>query len=483
MKVELQNISKYYGSACANDNITLTVEPGTIHGILGENGAGKSTLMKILSGYCRKTSGTVILDGIPVDIVSPAHSLEKGIGMLYQDPMDFPSLLVFDNFMLGKRGRILRGGKKDNKAFSDITSYFGFDLEPDELVSELTPGKRQQLELVRLLHLGMKTLILDEPTTGISDEQKEILFRALKKLAAEGRSVILVSHKLSDIKALCDKVSVLCGGRIAGETKKPFLENELLMMMFEDMPSSIPTHSTAEPGGELLSMENISAGGGRKGLRNCSIRVREAEVVGLAGLEGSGQGVFLRIAAGLVGSVKGTIKLGGRRMNKENYHAFNRAGVAFLPGDRLEEGSIAGLSVAEHFILKGASATVTDSKYFASKQIARFQIKGTPDTFVESLSGGNLQRLLISLLPKNPRLLLLENPTRGLDISSARRIWQELHSYNESGASIIFSSPDLDEIISESDRVLVFFNGRIIRDVKTEITDMGELCRNIAGIT
>jgi general nucleoside transport system ATP-binding protein len=483
MKVELQNISKYYGSVCANDNITLTVEPGTIHGILGENGAGKSTLMKILSGYCRKTNGTVILDGVPVTIESPAHSLEKGIGMLYQDPMDFPSLPVFDNFMLGKKSRIARSRKKDSKAFDDITSFFGFDLEADELVSKLTPGKRQQLELVRLMHLGMKTLILDEPTTGISAQQKEVLFNALKKLALEGKSVILVSHKLSDIKALCDKVSVLRGGRVTGDAEKPFSENKLLKMMFGDMPSSIPTHSVVEPGGELLSMENISAGGGRKGLRNCSVTIREGEVIGLAGLEGSGQGVFLRTAAGLTKSVKGAVGLGGKCMNKENYHAFSRAGVAFLPGNRLEEGSIPGLSIAEHFILKGTSATIPESKVFASKQIARFQIKGTPDTFVESLSGGNLQRLIISLLPEHPRLLLLENPTRGLDISSARRIWQELHSYNESGVSIVFSSPDLDEIVSESDRVLVFFNGCVVRDVKSEITDMNELGRNIAGIT
>ena len=180
MKVELQKITKYYGLTCANDNITLTVEPGTIHGILGENGAGKSTLMKIISGYCRKTSGAIILDGAPVVIKNPAHSLEKGIGMLYQDPMDFPSLSVFDNFMLGKRSQYFKSRKKDNKAFDEITSVFEFDLDPDEPVSGLTPGKRQQLELARLLHLGMKTLILDEPTTGISEQQKEILFKRRK---------------------------------------------------------------------------------------------------------------------------------------------------------------------------------------------------------------------------------------------------------------------------------------------------------------
>ena len=169
-------------------------------------------------------------------------------------------------------------------------------------------------------------------------------------------------------------------------------------------------------------------------------------------------------------------------MNRESYHTFNRSGVAFLPGNRLEEGSIAGLNIAEHFILTGASQTISDSKEFASKKIDRFQIKGTPDTYVESLSGGNLQRLLISLLPEKPRLLLLENPTRGLDINSARRIWQELRTYNESGAAVVFSSTDLDEIISVSDRVLVFFNGRIVRDVKAETTTASELGRNIAGV-
>jgi len=482
MKVELNSVTKHFGTTCANDNITLTVEPGTIHGILGENGAGKSTLMKILSGYCRKTSGTIALDGSVVDIESPAGSLQKGVGMLYQDPMDFPSLSVFDNFMVGQKSRLSQGKIKGRRAFNEITSVFDFDLDPEEPVFALTPGQRQQLELARLLHLGMKTLILDEPTTGISEQQKETLFSALKRLALEGKSILFVSHKLSDIKALCDKVSVLRGGKIAGEATTPFSENELLLMMFGDIPSSVPVVSASDPGNVLLSLKNISAGGGRKGLINCTLTIREREIIGLAGLEGSGQGVFLRTASGVTKIMKGTIVLGEKRMNTENYHAFNRAGVAFLPGNRLEEGSISGLSVAEHFILSGASATISESRKVASRKIERYRIKGAPDTHVESLSGGNLQKLLISLLPEKPRLLLLENPTRGLDIKSARRIWRELQTYNESGAAVVFSSPDLDEIISESDRVLVFFNGRIIRDVKTERTTANELGRNIAGV-
>ena len=236
MWIELRKIHKYYGPIKANGGIDLTIEPGVVHGILGENGAGKTTLMKILSGYSRKTSGTIFVDNSPVNFKTPAQAAELGIGMLYQDPLDFPLLSVLDNFMLGQSTGIVNRKKAFRKIFKNSANSFNFSLQPDTFVKRLTVGERQQLEILRLLAKGIQVLILDEPTTGISSLQKEALFQALKKLASEGKSVILVSHKLEDVEVLCDRITVLRQGTLAGEMERPFSTNTLLEMMFGEPP-------------------------------------------------------------------------------------------------------------------------------------------------------------------------------------------------------------------------------------------------------
>ncbi len=485
MWITLTNIHKHYGNIKANNGISLSVAPGTIHGILGENGAGKSTLMKILSGFIRKTSGTILVNNDVVEFNSPAHASNMGIGMLYQDPIDFPCLSVLENFQIEKRKGIFLNHEAYLKRFTHLARHLSFELNPHDRAGDLTIGERQQLELIRLLGIGNKVLILDEPTTGISAVQKKMLFSALKKLAAEGRSIILVSHKLDDIDVLCDKVIVLCHGRVKGEMDKPFDKDSLLKMMFGKTPPT-PRRSMHTPGNPVLSMDKATAPGGRSGLVECSVLIREREVIGLAGLEGSGQEVFLRTAAGLTQPKTGKIQIKSTAMKGKNYHLFNKEGVTFLPAARLEEGLISGLHISEHVILKNERKPFIIPHKAALKQSTRqikeFYIKGTPDSPVESLSGGNQQRLLLSMLPKKPDLLLLENPTRGLDLESVRWIWQQLLKLSESKTSIVFSSSDLDEIIEVANRVLVFFEGRIIKDLNTYETDRNELGRAISGI-
>lgn len=484
MVIALRNIHKVYGTLRANNGIDLTIEPGMIHGLLGENGAGKSTLMKILAGYIPKTSGQIQSDGDPVSYSTPEQASQLGIGMLYQDPLDFPELSVLDNFRLGQPTGFLENRSVFLEHLIQLSNKFKFNLSASALVKTLTIGERQQLEMLRLLALGIQVMILDEPTTGISSEQKEILFLALKKLAQDGKSIILVSHKLEDVEALCDRVTVLRQGKVTGELSKPFDANRLLQMMFGTMPVA-PSRLGSTPGEVLLSLNRVSATGGRSGLENCSVTIRHGEVVGMAGLEGSGQGVFLRIAAGLKKPAKGDLVLGGTKVIGGSYHFFQRSGVSFLPGTRLEEGLIEGLSIAEHFALQdtqsGFFVPWADALNKAERRINTFRIKGTPHSAVESLSGGNQQRLLLSFLPKSPRLLLLENPTRGLDMDSATWVWRHLLSYSQKNTSIIFSSPELDEILMVADRVLVFFEGRIVMDVRTDETDAHALGSAIAG--
>jgi len=484
MRLEARDIHKHYGPKKANAGISLTIQPGNIHGVLGENGAGKSTLMKILSGYTTKTSGTILLDGRPREYQSPSEASRLGIGMLYQDPLDFPPLTVLENFMIGQTAGLKNDERFFRETFAVLNDQFNFFLHPNDNVRSLTVGARQQLDILRLLALGTKVLILDEPTTGITGEQKTLLFQALRKLASEGKSVILVSHKLQDAETLCDAVTVLREGRVSGSMKHPFDTKELLEMMFDVLPVP-PSRSAVEYGATALSMKAVSAPGGRTGLIESTVAIKAGEMVGLAGLEGSGQEVILRVAGGLTKPFAGSIEIFGQEVQGEGPHVFKKSGVVFLPTARLEEGLMPGLNIMEHFALQDRTAGLfvkwREAYEITESRIGKFRIVGNPQTIVESLSGGNQQRLLLSLISEESALLLLEQPTRGLDVESAHWVWQYLHSYCQRRTSIVFSSSDIEEIMMVADRILVFFNGRIVMDVQKEDTDAGELGRMIAG--
>lgn len=484
MKIELKEIHKHYGPVKANNGISLCVEPGTIHGILGENGAGKSTLMKVLAGFTRKTAGDIYFDGQPKAYGNPAKAVRLGIGMLYQDPLDFPSLTVLDNYMLGRDQGSPRSRVELQYDLLSRAKSIGFRLVPSQLLKSMTVGERQQLEILRLLALGIEVLILDEPTTGISAYQKETLFQALNTMTKEGKSVILVSHKLEDVEALCQRVTVLRKGTVTGEMDRPFNTEGLLSMMFGTPPRP-PARRPQTPGDVLLTLEGVCARGGRSGLHECSLQVREKEIVGLAGLEGSGQSVFLRTAAGLTRPRRGTIRLGRKNVTGRDYHHFAARGLTFMPTDRLEEGLVGELTIAEHFAVKDTRRGLLLDHERAGRQagrnIEKFRIIGQADSTASALSGGNQQRLLLSFLPQDPALLLLENPTRGLDLESAHWVWEHLQAYCDTGTGIVFSSSELDEILMVAHRVLVFYNGRIIKDVAADQTDVNALGRALAG--
>lgn len=485
MKIELKHIRKQFGPVTANEGVSLTVQPGSIHGILGENGAGKSTLMKILSGYLPRDGGQILIDDHPAEIATPAQAARAGIGMLYQDPMDFPSLSVLENFMLGQttvEGRLRRSVHEAR--LRRLAGAFGFRLRPLVRVERLTVGERQQLEMLRLLAIGIRVLILDEPTTGISSLQKKELFSALEKLTGEGRSVLLVSHKIEDVAALCHRVSVLRQGRPAGEMDRPFDTTRLLTMMFGSAPAA-PSRNQRPPGKPVLELQDVYAPGGRSGLLPCTLTVHRREVVGLAGLEGSGQGVLLRVAAGLVSPSGGRVHIEGDNLTGCRPRMFQDRRVAFLPTSRLEEGLISGLSITEHCRLNEKKAGMfihwPSTAQRALERIGAFRIKGSPATPAEALSGGNQQRLMLSFLPETPNLLLLENPTRGLDIESAHWVWSHLNTLRDKGAGILFSSSELDEILMVADRVAVFFDGKIVMDVPAARADIKALGLAIAG--
>lgn len=464
MEIELQGIHKRFGRSEALKGIDIKFRGGTIHGLVGENGAGKSTLMKILTGYLSRSEGRILLDGREVDFSDPAAAAAEGVGMLYQEPQDFPPLTVLDNFIVGRESRPDNHRIRQRRRLDELAGQVNFHLDPEQTLEQLTIGERQQLEFLRLLGRDARVLILDEPTTGISDQQKERLFEALHQIRDQGRTVLLVSHKLEEVKALCDRVTILRHGMITGEEDAPFHIPRLLELMFDQPPIEEKRRTPRPKGKRVLSFDGISASGERTGLKGCSLQVRQGEVVGLAGLSGSGQGLFLRLAAALLQPVEGEIRYLGRSLKGRDHRSFRAAGGAFLPADRLEEGLISGFTLQDHFAL-ARGCNNTRARAASERAIEKFAIHGRPDSPVESLSGGNQQRLLLSLIADDANLILLENPTRGLDVESAHWVWEHLRGQHADRGAIIFSSAELDEILTVADRVLVFFDGQIVRDL------------------
>lgn len=484
MKVELIHIHKHFGAVHANNNISLTVESGKIQGILGENGAGKSTLMKILSGYIQADSGEIRLNGQPIKINSPSDAIRLGIGMLHQDPLDFPPMRVVDNLLIGHEGGLFPNRREVVRVFKDLQSQFGFNIDPYAFVDSLTVGERQQLEILRLLWLGARVLILDEPTTGISASQKEKLFETLRKLAAQGMSVIFVSHKLEDVEFLCDRIAVFRKGELVGEVDPPYVTDELVKLMFGRV-ISIEEKRRYETCDVSFHLDHVTIEDYRLQIRDINLSMTCGEVIGLAGMEGSGQVQFLRTCAGLIRPVAGEINLGGKRLTGKPYRAFLEAGIAYVPASRMEEGLIPGLSLTEHFILaeeqNGFFINFDKALATTRQRIEDFNIKGTPVSTVESLSGGNQQRALLAMLRNPVNLLLLEHPTRGLDIESAIWIWGKLKDRCKQGTSIIFTSADLEEILQYSDRILVFYGGKVSPPLDAESTTVEQLGQLIGG--
>ncbi|MGQ0848700.1 MAG: ABC transporter ATP-binding protein [Actinomycetota bacterium] len=479
--LSVHGITKRFGDLLANDSVDLELAAGSLHAVLGENGAGKSTLMKILSGLVLPDAGSVSFEGRPVELGSPREALRAGIGMLHQEPLVCLPFTNRENFRLGSGWSLSEAGDRMTAAGERL----GFRVNPEAITRTLSVGERQQLEVVRLLESGCRVLILDEPTGGISATQRIELFAALRRLAEDGLIVLFVSHKLEEVNELCRSVTVMRHGRVAGSASLPRPENELVQLMFDQTASSSPTRTPVNAVGAVVAeLKGASAGVGRGAIRSVDLQLQTAEVVGVAGLEGSGQGSLLRSLAGRASLRQGRVLIDGADLTHKSAAKFAKAGVGLLPGGRLEEGLIAGLSAAEHLELADGQRLIIDwskSENRCAESITAFRIQGKPATLAEELSGGNQQRLLLALLPHRLRLLLMEHPTRGLDLESAAYIWSKLLARRRDGTAIMFASSDLDEILTYSDRVLVCFDGRVIAERNTTSTSAEEIGSMIGG--
>jgi general nucleoside transport system ATP-binding protein len=476
MHLELRHIDKRFGKTVANRDISLLVESGTIHAVLGENGAGKSTLMKIISGFIAPDSGEVLMGGERLPPGSPHHSSEAGIGMLHQDPLVFLPMTMLDNALLGSG----RNSRTAAEQLADIADRLGFHFRPDTIAGRLSVGARQQHEMIRLLWLGVRVLILDEPTTGITAAQRDQLFAALRTLAGEGLIVLFVSHKLEEVAELCDRVTVLRHGSVAGETELPAPPQRLVEMMFGRSVEPA-ARERITPGYVVLDIDRVEITEAGASAGPITIEVRQGEALGLAGLEGSGQRLLLRACAGRVQPTSGRVLFDGVDPVARSDE------IHYVPAGRLEEGLIPGLNVTEHLELTAPDHSFTidwgASEERAGSIIARYQIRGTPETLADVLSGGNQQRLMLAMAPEKARLLLLEQPTRGLDLESARWVWSELDRRRSAGATVVFTSSDLDELVAQSDRIAVFFAGKVVGVVDSTTPTISELGYLIGGLT
>lgn len=527
MNIELRNIHKRFGPVHANNAISVSFNEGRIIGVLGENGAGKSTLMKILSGFQPADEGDILINGQVVDYTGPTAAIANGIGMLQQDPLDVGAFTVIENFIYGSSNGLLLQSKAAESKLADFVKRFQFELDPHSPIDNLSIAQRQQLEIIRLLALGVKTLILDEPTTGISAEQKDTLFDALRKLARnEGMIVLLVSHKLEDVIDLCDEVVVLRAGKLVGALDMPETDenltgaviaktkSELVTLMFgEELGAQ--TREAIQLGEPVLITDSMVVHDLRLQMQAISLEIHAGEVIGLAGLDGSGQELFMRACAGLASVHSGKITIHDTVMSNiaaraphkksgenapfgilrafvrawfqpgnQQYLNYRRKGVLFGAAGRIEEGLIAGLTLTEHTALVMGDDRRIDWKAVQKRtieQIERFRVRGRPTDNIEQLSGGNQQRVLMGLLPDDAQLLILEQPTRGLDVDSARWIWKQLLDRRESGTAILFNSAELDELVAYSDRILVFYAGRMVEVADVSQTSIDELGHLIGG--
>ncbi|NTU83524.1 MAG: ATP-binding cassette domain-containing protein [Chloroflexales bacterium] len=472
MDISVHNLTKSFGSLRASDGLSLHFAAGKIHGVLGENGAGKSTLMKLISGFLRPDSGEIHLDGKATSIKGPGDALRAGVGMVHQDPLDVPRFTALENLLCAAPRWALPTRAEARATLTLLAGRLRFTLDPDTPVTSMTVGQRQQLEIVRLLACGARALILDEPTTGITAAQARALFEALRRLAAEGNTVLFVSHKLDEVADLCDTVSVLRAGRTVGEQlAMPQPQARLLQLMFGDAAASRANAEgdprRATPGAEgapAWRLEGVSAREGGLALHNLTLEIPSGKVVGLAGLDGSGQQILLRLLAGRARPTAGRVLVAGDDLTGASAVAYRRAGIEYLPADRLADGVVGALSLSEHFaLLRPAGLTVDrrEARRAADAAIADYGIKATPLTPIMALSGGNQQRAMLALVPDDCRGLACEHPTRGLDVASARGIWRRLLERRDSGCAVIFASADLDELLEYSDEVLVFFAGRV----------------------
>ena len=495
--LEMRGIVKKFPGVLASDHVNFDVKVGEIHALLGENGAGKSTLMKILYGLYHPEEGQILLNGEPISINSPTDSINHGIGMIHQHFMLVDTLTVAENVALGLKSS--RGLRLDLDVVSarirELTEKYGLQVDPDILVSKLAVGQRQRVEIVKALYRGAALLVLDEPTAVLTPQEVDDLFVIFKQMAADGHALIFISHKLDEIFALTNRVTVLRDGRVTGtvltsETNK----NDLAAMMVGREVSLTRERPEVEVGDARLELKNVNAfnADGQQTLKDVSLKVRSGEIVGVAGISGNGQRPLAETIAGLQTVSDGHVFLENNNVTNITPAQMLNVGLSYIPEERMHDGVIKDFSVAENLILQDhinapfSKGIFLDFKYIADharELIKAFNVK-TPsrETPAKNLSGGNIQKIILAReLSREPRVLIAAQPTRGVDIGATEYIHAQLLKGRAEGLATLLISEDLDEVKSMSDRIVVLFGGEIMGIVNSDEVTIEQLGLMMAG--
>ncbi|MEN8234943.1 MAG: ABC transporter ATP-binding protein [Actinomycetota bacterium] len=478
--VELRNIDKSFYGVLANADVDFTLARGEVHALLGENGAGKSTLCSVIAGLYRPDSGEMLLDGAPLVCKSPKDAIAAGIGMVYQHFRLVSNLTVAENLALGNPEIGLRLSQRElEDQARELGERYDFPVEPSARIWQLSVGQQQRVEILKLLYRDARILILDEPTAVLTPQEGEALFRTMRILAEEGRSLIFVSHKLHEVKQVSDRVTVLREGKVVGHAETADAEPRDLarMMVGKDLvlPTRVPNESIGDP---TLVVEDlvVEDDRGLDAVNGLSITVNAGEVVGIAGVSGNGQ---RELAQGIVGLMKvksGTVHLAGDDVTRKNVLDKIRLGIAYVPQSRLGMGLSPGLTTEDNLALKQfreppySSGPLLSNKTFASRGaelIDEFDIRGVrPGLPIRLLSGGNLQKALIAReVIQDHTVLIARSPTRGLDVGATAAVRDQVLAERDRGVAVLLISEDLDELLALSDRLLVIYEGEIVGEM------------------
>jgi len=488
LRLELIGIGKQYPAVKANDGVALRVAPGRIHAVLGENGAGKSTLMKIIYGAVQPDEGEIRWNGQPVKVASPAQARQLGISMVYQHFSLFDTLSAAENVWLGLDRSLSLA--EVTRRIVKVAHDYGLDVDPARPVHTLSVGERQRVEIVRALLTNPKLLILDEPTSVLTPQAVDKLFVTLRQLSKEGCSILYISHKLDEIRALCHHCTVLRGGKVTGEVDPTKQTNASLSRLMIGAEPPQLQHRAAQPGPVVLGVRALSVARRDQfgtDLRDIALDVHAGEIVGVAGVSGNGQQELMAVLSGEdPRAPAGSVVVFGRDVSRASPRARRRLGLHFVPEERLGRGAVPTLSLAANTLLTRTENVGTAGwlrmgavEALAAQLIERFKVKaGGPGAAARSLSGGNLQKFIVGReIDAKPKLLIVSQPTWGVDVGAAAQIRGELLALRDAGCALLVVSEELDELFEISDRLVVMAQGRLSPSVpvaQATIEQIGE---------
>ena len=490
--LELRGITKRFGDLVANDAIDLQVGRGEVHALLGENGAGKTTVMRIAYGLTSADAGEVLVGGRQAAIRSPRDAIAHGIGMVTQHFSLVRPMSVAENLALGRSDGFRLAPHETRRRAAAAADRFGMRIDPAARVDTLSVGEQQRLEILKALARDCRILILDEPTAVLVPSEAETLFATLRALVADGLSVIFISHKLGEVRAISDRVTVLRRGRLVATVAGSTDEAQLARLMVGRPTFGVARSSDADaaPRPTLLAIEGLAAEteGGLPAVADVSLSVRAGEIVGVAGVSGNGQTELVAVLTGMRRPTRGSVRVDGVELAGGDPQRMMRAGVGRIPEDR-HASLIGELSVAYNLVIerlddftRGGRIDEDAIRSNATRLMERFDIRAAPDDPVASLSGGNIQKVLLArVLARDPRVIVVSQPTRGLDVGATEYVRRQLIERSAAGAAILLVSEDLDELLALADRLVVMYEGRIIGEMGVAAADLDRLSMLMAG--